>query len=197
MKFVRRLPAVLPALAAALLLSPTLAEAHPGHGGGYSVIGGVFHPFAGADHLAAMVSVGLWAALAGGRRIWAWPVAFIAAMIAGAMLGHAGVAFPAVEPAIAASVVILGLCVATGVAVPLVPGALLVGAFALFHGHAHGMEAPASGWAGYVAGFAFATAILHGIGIAFGVHVQKIATALPARAVGAAVTGLGIVLLVR
>ena len=99
--------------------------------------------------------------------------------------------------AIAASVIILGLCVATGVAVPLVPGALLVGVFALFHGHAHGMEAPATGWAGYVAGFAFATAILHAIGIALGSQLQKIATTLPTRAVGAAVTALGLVLLVR
>jgi urease accessory protein len=88
-------------------------------------------------------------------------------MLAGAALGISGLPLPFVEPAILASVVALGLLVALAVDVPVAAGAVLIGLFALFHGHAHGAEVPenASGIA-YMAGFALATALLHGVGIA-------------------------------
>lgn len=35
-----------------------------------------------------MVAVGLWAALKGGRALWAWPAAFVGLMLAGRRAGH-------------------------------------------------------------------------------------------------------------
>src|SRR3954471_4692601 len=93
---------------AALALAPTFAFAHPDivphdHAG---FLAGLLHPLTGADHLAAMVAVGLWAAVLGERAIWAVPLSFVGLLIVGAV---AGFAVPtAIEPMIAASVVVLG-----------------------------------------------------------------------------------------
>ncbi len=59
----------------------------------------------------AMVAVGLWAGLNGGRALWAWPVAFVGVMVLGGALGISGFAVPMVEAGILASVVVLGLLV--------------------------------------------------------------------------------------
>lgn len=195
MTFARLLPLVL--TAGAPLLMASSASAHTGHATGFSLVDGALHPLGGLDHLAAMVAVGLWAALAGGRRIWVWPVAFVLMMLVGGFIGHAGIGLPGVEPAIALSVVVLGLAVALGLQAPVAAGAALIGAFALFHGHAHGAEAPAAGWYGYAAGFAVSTALLHVAGIAIGLAVARLATNRPAQAIGAVTALLGIVLMVR
>src|SRR5262249_56158231 len=71
-----------------LLVSPALA--HTGVEDTNSFASGIAHPLHGADHILAMVAVGLWAALPGGRAIWAWPTAFIAMMLTGfAEIGRA------------------------------------------------------------------------------------------------------------
>jgi urease accessory protein len=185
------------AIAAVLfLLTAGEANAHTGLGAGFSLIDGAFHPLAGLDHVAAMLSVGLWAALAGGKRIWVWPAAFVLMMLAGGFMGHAGIELPAVEPMIALSVIVLGLAVALGVQAPLALGAVLIGVFALFHGHAHGAEAPAEGWYGYAVGFAASTAFLHLIGIAIGIGIARLASRRPVQAIGAATVALGLFLMV-
>ncbi len=195
MKFARFFPLAL-AAGAPLFLAGS-ASAHTGHETGFSLIDGALHPLGGLDHLAAMVAVGIWAALAGGKRIWVWPVAFVVMMLVGGFIGHAGIGLPAVEPAIALSVVVLGLAVALGLQAPVAAGAALIGAFALFHGHAHGAEAPATGWYGYAAGFATSTALLHVAGIAIGLAIARLATRRPAQAIGMVTALLGIVLMVR
>lgn len=158
--------------AAALAVLSAPAQAHVGIGAATSLSAGFGHPFSGLDHMAAMVAVGLWAALKGGRAVWAWPAAFVGVMLAGGALGIAGVALPLVEPGILASVVVLGLLVALAVDLPVAAGAAVIGLFALFHGHAHGAEIPETA-AGldYLAGFALATALLHGAGIGAGLLV--------------------------
>ena len=64
----------------------------------------------------------------------------------------------------------LGLLVALAVNLPIWLGALVIGISALFHGHAHGMEAV--GGLGYMAGFVATTAALHlaGIGAVLGLR---------------------------
>ena len=75
---------------------------------------------------------------------------------------------PLVEPGILASVVALGLLVALAVDLPVWTGAAIVAVFALLHGHAHGTEVAENvGGVEYMAGFALATATLHGVGIGF------------------------------
>jgi len=155
-------------ISAVVLMAAILpAEAHVGVGATSSFGAGFAHPLSGLDHMTVMIAVGLWAALKGGRAIWAWPLAFIGVMLAGGLLGMLHVPVPFVEPGILASVVALGLLVALAVELPVSAGVAIIGLFALLHGHAHGTEVPenASGIE-YMAGFAVATALLHVAGIA-------------------------------
>ena len=160
-------PAALLPVALLLLLSSGSALAHPGHGGGMA--SGLAHPYTGLDHLLAMLAVGFWAAQQSARHaLWKIPLAFVAAMAVGALLGMAGMPLPQVETGIAASVVILGLLVAFSLRLPTAAGMTLVAAFALFHGFAHGAEASMGSLTSFATGFILATASLHGIGMALG-----------------------------
>ena len=159
-------------LIAATALS-TSASAHLGTDSGthHTLVDGLLHPLTGLDHLAAMLAVGLWSALSAtsARRIWLAPVAFAGMLLVGALLGLNGLALPAVEPMIAASLLVMGLLVATRLRVPGPVAALLVGAFAAFHGLAHGYElAGEPGAALTLAGMLSATVLLHGTGLAAG-----------------------------
>lgn len=158
------------------LMLPSVAQAHPGHGAATGLASGLAHPLLGLDHLCAMVAVGLWAAQRGGRALWAVPLAFVSAMTLGALAGTSGYAIPFAEQGIAASVLILGILIASAIRLPLAGSVILVGTFALFHGFAHGAEIPstASGLA-YGTGMVITTAGLHLSGIAAGLSAQKLA----------------------
>ncbi len=182
-------------LLSALFVAPTAALAHPGHEGG-GLFAGMAHPVGGADHLLAMVALGLLAAQIGGRAMVALPVAFVTAMILGGIAGFAGLPLPGVEPMILASVVVLGVMVALALR-PHLAGVLAMAAvFGAAHGWAHGAEGPQAGMAAYAMGFAAMTALLHGAGIALGLGLQRLLTGWPLRALGGAtaVAGLGLVL---
>jgi urease accessory protein len=178
--------------AAALLLLPSLAQAHPGHdAAGFSH--GFAHPFSGLDHLLAMLAVGLWAAQMGGRARWAVPATFVGVMALGGVLGMTGLHLPMVESGIAASVLVLGLLIALAARLPLAAAMPLVGLFAIFHGFAHGAEMPvnASG-VEFAAGFVLATAALHAAGIALGMGIQRATPAPLVRFSGAAIAVAGV-----
>jgi urease accessory protein len=148
------------------VLLPITAIAHPNHDATFGFTSGIAHPLTGIDHILAMVAVGLWAAQLGGRMLWAVPASFVALLVGGAMLGHFGMTLPYVEGGIAVSVVVLGGMIAMAMRLPAIACAALVGAFAIFHGYAHGAEAPDQGaLVTYIAGFAISTALLHTIGI--------------------------------
>ena len=174
------------------------ALAHTGLEHALSFASGFKHPFTGLDHMLAMVAVGLWAGLNGGRALWTWPMAFVGVMLLGGVLGMAGVALPLVESGILASVVVLGLLVLVAVRLPVAAGAALVALFALLHGHAHGAELPGDAAAGtYAAGFAIATAVLHAVGIGVA-HVAGSANGrLLVRGAGALVAAAGVALALR
>ena len=179
---------------------PLAAAAHTGADAGlhHGFMSGFLHPLTGPDHLAAMVAVGLWSALTA-RRAWPdllWaPLGFALMLLAGAGLGLAGVQLPAVEPMIAASLLVLGLLVLTQRRLPGLAAAALVGAFAVFHGVAHGQElAGESGAALTLAGMLAATVLLHGAGIAIGGSLRHANRWVP-RVAGAAVAIFGVALL--
>ncbi len=185
-------------LAATLGLS-TLAQAHVGtdmadhHALG--LVDGLLHPFTGLDHLAAMLAVGFWSALST-RRIWLAPLAFANMLLVGALLGLSGITLPALEPMVAATVLALGLLVATRAQFPGAVAAALAGGFAVFHGMAHGVEfsgaSPVAALVGMVAG----TAVLHGLGLAAGLALRAHSVWWP-RLAGAALALWGGVMLAQ
>lgn len=175
-----------------LLAGPAFAHEEVGMAGGF--ISGVLHPIFGWDHVAAMVAVGLWGAFLGKPAIWLLPVVFPLVMAVGGALGVMGVPVPAVETGIAGSALVLGLMIAFAVRPPLAVAAVIVGAFAIFHGHAHGTELPHSANAlAYSLGFVLSTGMLHMLGILFGLLVRLPAGALAIRTGGGliALSGVG------
>ena len=198
--FARRTASALFLIAASAI--STSASAHTGaeshiHDG---FLSGFVHPLFGLDHLAAMVAVGLWSALAarkaGPELAWG-PAGFAAMLLAGAALGLQGVALPAVEPMIAASLLVTGLLVVSRLRVPGLAAALGVGVFALFHGVAHGYELAGdrSAWQ-TLAGMLAATVLLHAAGLAAGWALRH-RTVWLSRAAGAAVALMGGALLAQ
>lgn len=184
----RTLPATLFIAATA---SP--AAAHVGIGDTTGLLAGVLHPISGFDHVLAMVMIGVWAALLGGRALWLVPLAFVTVMTAGGALGMLGVPLPFAELLIAASIVGLGALIAFEVRLPLAAAIALGGVFAIAHGHAHGSEMPetASGIA-YGLGFIAATASLHLAGIGLGMAAFRFAKPAFVRAVGAVALVFGV-----
>lgn len=181
------------ALGASLLAAtPAFAHLDPlGHG---SFAAGFTHPLFGADHVLAMVAVGLWAALLGGRALWALPAAFVGAMAAGFVLALAGLPLPLVEPLILGSVIVFGVLAALALRLPLPAAAAVAVAFGLFHGHAHGGEMGLAAAVPYLAGFVTATAALHAAGVAGALALGRLGQSRIARGAGAAVALLGGVL---
>lgn len=152
------------------------AFAHTGVGDSSGFVHGFSHPVSGLDHVLAMVTVGLYAALLGGRALWAVPATFVAVMAIGGALGIAGIGLLYAEIGIALSVIVLGLAVAFRISLPALAAMALVGLFAVFHGYTHGAEMPRdlSGYE-YAVGFMLATALLHGSGIALGLMAGRFA----------------------
>lgn len=155
------------ALALAVLAGPAAAHVEAGHAQG--LLSGLAHPISGLDHVLAMVAVGIWGAQLGMPALWLLPLTFPVVMALGGLLGLLGIPLPGVEIGIAASALLLGGAVLSGRRVPLAAAMLLVGVFAIFHGHAHGTELP-PGQSGllYSLGFVIATGLLHALGIGIG-----------------------------
>jgi urease accessory protein len=152
---------------AILAFSPTLAMAHTGAGDTMGFLHGFAHPLGGLDHVLAMLAVGILAAVLGGRALWLIPLSFLSVMLLGFALGLLQVELPLVELGIALSSVAIGLAAMTRHPLPLSAAMTLVAVFAVFHGHAHGAEMPATTEGlGYAAGFLSATALLHLAGLA-------------------------------
>jgi urease accessory protein len=179
-------------LAFALTVIAGPALAHSENGVAIDFWGGFTHPIFGPDHVIAMVAVGLWGAFLGDPAIWLLPVVFPLVMAVGGALGIVGLPLPGVETGIAISAVMLGGMVALAAKPPLWVAAVLVGAFAIFHGHAHGAELPVGADAfAFSMGFVMATGMLHLAGIAFGGLSHWPTGRIAVRAAGGVICVLG------
>ena len=181
-----------------LLASAATLSAHQQQGQAQGFLTGLRHPISGWDHVLAMIAVGLWGAQLGPPALWLLPITFPMMMAVGGFLGLVGVRVPGVEAGVALSALLLGLMVAIQAKPKIAVAAVLVGAFAIFHGHAHGTELPA-GQSGlmYSIGFVVATGCLHGVGIAIGlVHKWPIGK-VALRLTGAVVAVAGVAFLWR
>lgn len=152
----------------AVVIAPAL-WAHEESGRAAGLLSGLHHPISGLDHVVAMVAVGLWGAQLGAPAVWVLPVTFPMVMAFGGMLGLMGIPLPATEVGVALSGVLLGGMVLLEARPPLWVAALLVGFFAIFHGHAHGTElADDQSAVFYSLGFVISTGLLHAAGITIG-----------------------------
>jgi urease accessory protein len=186
------------AIAVMCLAIAAPAFAHTGGelAGGFA--GGFTHPLLGLDHIAAMLAVGLWGAFLGMPAMLILPVVFPLVMALGGVLGILGIPLPGIEIGIAVSAIVLGLMVALAAKPNLWIAALLVGIFAVFHGHAHGAELPEGADAvAYSHGFVIATGLLHLAGIGFGLLAQWPAGRIAVRAAGSLIAIAGLVFLGR
>jgi urease accessory protein len=203
-----KLPQTIASTGVLLTLLAENACAHPGHpdplghsavhGAGNALAQGWLHPFTGLDHLLAMVAVGILAvrlASVGNRRaLWAVPATFLASMFAGGLLSLAGIALPAVELGILASVVVLGAMIAVSTIDARI-ALSLTAAFALLHGYAHVAEAASASAPAYAAGFLAATAALHAAGVLASLAITRQASSpMFLRASGALIAAAGIAL---
>jgi urease accessory protein len=171
----------------------TDALAHSEQGVAIDFWGGFTHPIFGLDHVIAMVAVGLWGAFLGPPAIWLLPVVFPLVMALAGAYGVLGLPLHGVEAGIALSAIMLGAMVAGAVKPPLWVAALLVGAFAVFHGYAHGVELPVGADAiAFSMGFVIATGMLHLCGIAFGGLSHWQAGRIAVRVVGAVIAVIGV-----
>ena len=190
----RRLVTASLLVATGMLAEPAAAHTFGAHDAGFA--SGLAHPLGGLDHLIAMIAVGLWAGQLGGRALWLAPAAFVAAMAGGAVAAAAGFPLPATEYGIVMSLVVFGALIAAAARTPVWAGAILVGMFAVFHGHAHGSELPeAASILGYTGGFMTTTVGLHGLGIALSRAAARASAPWASRCAGAAVALAGLALL--
>jgi len=167
---------------------PALAHLDPAEHGSFAA--GLSHPLFGLDHILAMVAVGLWAAMQGGRAVWLVPAAFVGTMALGFAAAIAGLPLPFVEPVILASVIFIGIAIALALPIPTAAVAALVGFFAFFHGHAHGGELGEAGAWQFAIGFMLATTLLHAVGIGAGLLLSRLGGKVLARLAGG-LTALG------
>ena len=101
-----------------------------------------------------------------------------------------------VESGIAASVLVVGLMVATSMRLSTGIGMAVVGAFAVFHGHAHFAQmALTTATMQYAIGIILATAALLAIGLGLGLVAQRLNANNLVRAAGAGIAIAGILLM--
>lgn len=175
-----------PLLAGALALACAPAFAHPAaaaHGHGFAA--GFTHPFTGLDHVLAMLAVGIWSVRQPHAR--ALPLAFLAMLFIGVVTGVAGLEIPELETGIALTVVVMGVLIFVAARLPAALGALVLGAFAILHGNAHGHELPQVASA---MGMLVASALLLEAGRLLG----RVSPALLLKLAGAMIAAAGVML---
>lgn len=170
------------------LTAATSAAAQTDTSAGSDFVSGFLKPLLSLDHVAAMVAVGLWAAILGAPGKWVLPIAFPLVMALGGALGANGINLPWIDTGIAASALVIGLAIALDLRPPMAAAAAIVAAFAVFHGHAHGTEMPlSSDPLSYGVGVLIGTGLLHLAGIALGQLAVTAPGKLAVRAMGLAI----------
>lgn len=167
-------------LALSFLLFTPVVFAHPGHGTGFEA--GLAHPLTGLDHILTMVAVGLWAGQNTGKTRWTIIGTFLFSMLLGGILGVLGIPMLS-EIGITASILFAGLLVASTLKSSITEAAMIAGTFALFHGHAHGVEMVGSSFAGYGLGYLMASCLL----LCGGVAITKFSKPQVVRLIGGAI----------
>jgi urease accessory protein len=161
------------------------------------LLSGLGHPVIGPDHLAILVAIGV-AVGAGGLSL-ALPAVFIVAMAVGVAMHVEGIGLPAAEIMVALSVLLTGLLIARGRALPVAAWAVLFVAAGFFHGYAFGESiygAETSPLDAYLLGLAvIQIAITVGVALVARRMGARISELMP-RLAGAAIIGVGFTVLI-
>ena len=155
------------ALAILFVLSSSLsAAAHPGPESAHGFAAAFLHPLSGLDHLLAMVALGFWAGIAGGRALWQWPAAFLCFLLVGALWAQGIERLPVAEELVFGSALIFACLAGLRLRLPNALALALIATAAFAHGHVHGRElALGPSDLGATFGFIAATAALHVLGV--------------------------------
>ncbi|OEY65457.1 HupE/UreJ family protein [Marinobacter sp. X15-166B] len=163
-------------MTAGLMLTATVASAHPGHGlhTHSDFLSGLLHPFMGIDHLLAMAAIGFWSIRQNTAMKNGAPLFVVGGMVLGAALAWGGLNLAGVETGIAMSVLLAGVLIATMAKLPTAVGGVLVALFMITHGYAHGAEMTAgASLLSYGAGFLIATLAITFAGRGLGALMLK------------------------
>ncbi len=161
-------------------------------------LSGLGHPVIGFDHLMFVIAIGLLAVAK--AQGWLLPVAFVAATGLGTGIHLLGWALPAPETMIAASVVIVGLLLALGQNLQVLPLAGLGVLAGLCHGYAYGeaiIGAEMTPLLAYVLGVSMVQLVIaSGVcGLVQQVYRGERSPRLPLRFAGFTLLGIGVALL--
>jgi len=182
--------------AAVIVTSASPALAHMGSEAHSGLSAGLTHPLFGADHLLAMVAIGLWAAVAAPRLFWVAPAGFLAGMVGGGIAALLGLSWLGIEMMIVGSVVLFGALALFRVQINALLAFAAAAVFGGAHGAAHMIEMPAGGVAAeYAIGFLVSTALLHGAGVLFGLLTHRFDALRVGQAAGGAVAAAGVFLM--
>lgn len=160
---IQRASGVILAMVTLLAASPALAHAGSANG----LVSGIAHPLFAADHLIAMLCLGVWSARVDAARPWLMPAVFLGAMATGMLVGLVVTPPAGTDALVAASVVVLGVILGLGGPRGPVWPLVIAGAIGLIHGVAHGGEIAGSAvltLPGMLVGSAVLLAVGHGIG---------------------------------
>lgn len=180
-------------MTAGLMLTATVAAAHPGHGvqNHSDFISGLLHPVMGIDHLLAMAAIGFWSIRQSTAMKRGAPLFVVGGMVAGAAIAWAGISLAGVETGIAMTVLLAGVLIATMAKLPTAVGGTLVALFMVTHGYAHGAEmAEGASLMSYMAGFVIATLAITFVGRGLGAVMLKADNRI-SRALGGVVAVIG------
>jgi urease accessory protein len=186
--------------ACAAILAPAEALAHHMMGGKVPVtfiqglLSGLGHPIIGLDHFAAVVGVGILAALIGrGVR----PVlAFSAAMILGVVLHLASANIPSAELLVGLSTLLIGGLVAVRLSLGMLPAAGLFATAGVVHGYALGesiVGAEPSPLGAYLAGLFVVQTVIAVAACAATIAVQRRAPSFNRAAMAAAGAAIALI----
>jgi urease accessory protein len=161
------------------------------------LLSGLGHPVIGPDHFAFLIAVGI--AVGVGGLSLALPVVFVAASAIGVALHVYGFNLPGAEVIVAFSVILAGLLIARGRALPLAAWTALFGLAGLAHGYAYGESIfgaePTPLWAYLLGLVAIQSALTLGVAIVTRRSGAEV-SALAPRLVGAAILGVGLTALI-
>jgi urease accessory protein len=186
-----------------LLLAAAPASAHHVMGGRTpstfieGLLSGLAHPVIGPDHLAFLVAIGVVVGVGGLNRALA--ALFVAAMAVGVVVHVDGIGVPAAEIMVAISVLLAGILIARGRALPAAGWAALFAIAGLLHGYAFGESifgAETSPLGAYLLGLVIIQgAITVGIAGVARRHGAGVAALAP-RLAGATIVGVGFAVLI-